>query len=244
MKIIPVLDLLDGIVVRGVAGRRNEYRAVESRLSANADVRTVAHAFREKLGLREFYVADLDAIVENRPNLATYRGLADDGFQLLVDAGIASLDRAREVLQFGATDIIAGLETSRGPNQLAALCDEFGAQHVIFSLDLRAGKPMGDLAPWATNNPFEIATQAIEAGVERMIVLDLAQVGVGEGLSTIELCRRLLNANSRLEVITGGGVRSPDDLVRLSQAGVHGALVASALHNGSITRSDLERLEK
>ena len=63
MKILPVLDLLDGIVVRGVAGKRNAYRPVESQLVDNPDPIFVAEAFRNHFGLTEFYLADLDAIL-------------------------------------------------------------------------------------------------------------------------------------------------------------------------------------
>ena len=35
MDILPVLDTLDGQVVRGVAGRRTQYRRIESKLTTS-----------------------------------------------------------------------------------------------------------------------------------------------------------------------------------------------------------------
>ena len=88
MRILPVLDLKGGQVVRGVAGRRKEYRPIVSRIVSSAEPLAVARAFREQFGLRELYVADLDAIAGGPPDQATLVDLLDDGFQLWVDAGV------------------------------------------------------------------------------------------------------------------------------------------------------------
>ena len=40
--VIPVIDLKDGVVVRGVAGRRDEYRPIESRFASDPRPATVA----------------------------------------------------------------------------------------------------------------------------------------------------------------------------------------------------------
>ena len=63
-RIIPVIDLKGGQVVRGVAGRRGEYRAVQSRMVQDARPKTVARAFATQFGFRQGYVADLDASME------------------------------------------------------------------------------------------------------------------------------------------------------------------------------------
>ena len=242
MKILPVIDLLDGIVVRGVAGRRDEYRPVVSRLAENADAQTVARAFRDRLGLNELYVADLDAILYERPNLSIYGSLADDGFDIMVDAGLRDVERASQTIEAGATAVIAALETSPGWTLLRELCVAIGPERLIFSLDMREGEPLGRLSSPVTSNPWDIARQAIDAGVARMIVLDLAGVGVDAGVPTLPLCRRLRRSFPQLRLITGGGVRSVDDLRELQTLGIEGVLLASALHNGTIGRKELEQL--
>ena len=62
MQIVPVLDLVNGQVVRGIAGRRQEYRPIASALCPNAQPTTLAKSLVGELALREAYVADLDAI--------------------------------------------------------------------------------------------------------------------------------------------------------------------------------------
>jgi len=240
MQVLPVLDLLHGIVVRGVGGRRDEYRPVESRLVVRPDALSVARAFRDQLGLTRIYIADLDAILHRQPNLDVYRSLSQEGFELLVDAGLRNVESAEPIVGAGATQLIAGLETWPGPDELACLCDAVGSERVIFSLDLKNGHALGDLNKWKTTDPCEIGCRAVQAGVAEVIVLDLAQVGTGSGITTVDLCRRLMARFGDLRVITGGGVREVSDLFRLQEAGIAAVLVASSLHDGMIGRADLE----
>src|SRR5260370_21980952 len=95
MRILPVIDLMAGRVVRGIAGRRQEYRPVASRLTASCHPVDVARAFRDHFGLAELYVADLDAIAGAPPALATYATLHSLGVRLWVDAGVRDTERAQ-----------------------------------------------------------------------------------------------------------------------------------------------------
>lgn len=242
MQIIPVLDLLEGVVVRGVGGRRETYRPIVSRLVDRSDALSVARAFRDQLGLSRLYVADLDAILHDRPNYNVYRSLADAGFEIQLDAGLRNVEAAKSILAAGAGQVVAGLETWPAPEDLSALCASGGAERVIFSLDMKNGLPLGDLVRWQSTDPLAIARRAVEAGIGQMIVLDLAQVGMGAGVSTSELCRQVLAEFPQLRLITGGGIRDAADLDRLAKLGIAGVLVASALHDGRITRTDVDRL--
>ena len=242
MRVIPVLDLMRGEVVRGVGGRRDEYRAVRSRLVDSARPLEVARAFRSALGLTQLYVADLDALRGDAPQIEHIAALAADGFELLVDAGPRDSERGQALLEAGAVRVVAALETSGGPDQLARVVQELGPERVTFSLDLKGGRPLGDTAAWGTQEPLEFAIRAVECGVKSLIVLDLAGVGEGRGVPTIPLCRRLRNECGVVEIITGGGVRNAGDLAELADAGVHGVLVASALHDGGLSADDVRRV--
>ena len=63
MKVIPVMDLLNGKVVQGIGGLRNKYQPISDSVITNSpEPHNVALSFSEKLGLNWFYVADLDRI--------------------------------------------------------------------------------------------------------------------------------------------------------------------------------------
>jgi phosphoribosylformimino-5-aminoimidazole carboxamide ribotide isomerase len=228
-------------VVHGHAGRREEYRPIRSALVSSAEPVAIARAFRERLGLTELYVADLDAIAGGAPALVTIAELAALGFRVWVDPGLRDGSEAEACLRAGASLVVAGLETLAGPAVLADLCRKVPGR-IAFSLDLKEGRPLGDVAAWPTADAAGIAGHAIRQGVQHLISLDLARVGTGTGTGTEGLCRALASAHSEVELVAGGGVRGPDDLRRLGACGVHAVLVASALHDGRLRREDLASL--
>jgi phosphoribosylformimino-5-aminoimidazole carboxamide ribotide isomerase len=241
LRVVAVLDVMAGMVVRGVGGRRHEYRPVVSTLASSCEPVAVARAFREHLGLSELYLADLDAIGGKPPAVALYQALRRDGFALWVDAGVRDVAMARSLAGAGVESVVIGLETLRGPNELAAACHELG-ERVVFSLDLRGGVPLGDTSAWPERDAAGIVARAVAVGVRRLLVLDLARVGEGAGTGTEELCTTFSARYPALELAAGGGVRGLPDLLRLQACGVGAALVASALHDGTLRREHLDGL--
>jgi len=237
VKIVPVLDVQGGQVVRGIAGRRQEYRPIVSRLCESCDPLTVARAFRDSFGLVELYLADLDAIMGRPPSVDLYTALRGVGFRLWVDAGMRRAEDGQLLAAAEVERLVVGLETVAGPAALAALCQAHG-QRIIFSLDLKGGQPLVVANAWETSDPFTIAGQAIALGVTSILVLDLQRVGTATGTGTEDLCRRLSAAHPHVELVAGGGIRGIADLHRLQDCGVQAALVASALHDGIIRRGD------
>jgi HisA/HisF family protein len=242
VRILGVLDLKHGQVVRAVGGRRGEYRWLPGVLTTASDPREVARAFRERLGLTELYVADLDAIAGAAISLDVLRVLQKDGFHLTVDAGLCTSDDAGPLLALGVDGVVAGLESLAGPDALAEMVRHIGTTRLVFSLDLNGGIPLGRTGAWPTADPFAIANIAVALGVRRLLVLDLAQVGTASGPATTDLCRQLRETCGTLEIMTGGGVRSAGDIERLRGAGADCVLVATALHDGSITAEEIGRL--
>jgi phosphoribosylformimino-5-aminoimidazole carboxamide ribotide isomerase len=241
MQILPVLDILNGVVVRGVGGRRREYRPIVSRLTLSCDPREVASAFHTHFGFRWLYLADLDAIAGAEPALALYEELRREGFTLWVDGGVREANRARQIAGAGVEGVVIGLETMTGPEELAHACGDLG-ERVVFSLDLNGGEPLGNLSAWSRRDARGIAAEAVAAGVQRLLVLDLLRVGEGSGLGTEELCRTLAAEHPSVALAAGGGVRGVSDLKRLQSCGVGTALVASALHDGTLRRQDLDEV--
>lgn len=252
MRVIPVIDLMGGQVVRGLAGQRDLYRPIRSQIAADAQPASIARAFVEHFGLDAAYVADLDAITsafDERPLfLAAYQRIAEAGLRLWLDAGIGSPAAARQVhaqLQSIALDVhyVIGLETLAPQRELTEMALELGRESTIFSLDLKQGMPLTQVPRWLAADPVEIVAGVLAAGISRVIVLDLADVGMQGGTGTLALCRRIRQEfGAAVELIAGGGVRHLDDLEALADAGCDAALVASALHDGRLTGTDLQSI--
>jgi phosphoribosylformimino-5-aminoimidazole carboxamide ribotide isomerase len=238
MAVLAVLDLMHGQVVRGVAGRRHEYRPIVSKLTTSADPCDVARALRDHFGLADLYVADLDAIGGAQPAVGVFTALNRLGFTLAVDAGLRTARDAGPLLAAGVTTIVAGLETLAEQHVLHELVEQVGAEQLVFSLDLKDGQPMAVSPSWK-GSAWDIAGQAVGMGVRRLLILDLTRVGTSSGTGTEELCSRLAATFPHVALLAGGGIRDRDDLDRLSRLGVKGVLVASALHDGRLTRADV-----
>jgi HisA/HisF family protein len=237
MKIVPVLDVMHGRVVHGVGGRRADYAPIRSRWTDSAAPVTMAEALRQRFGFTDFYLADLDAIGGAAPAFPLYEDLQKVGCRLWVDAGVVDAERTFALAKCGVARIIAGLETLAGPHVLAEIIRSLG-ERTIFSLDLRGGAPLRASKDWSSD-AWEILEQAIAVGVRSVLLLDLTRVGMRQGTGTEELIARLSAAYPRIEIIAGGGVRHVADLRRLEGLGVNAALLATALHDGSIKPADL-----
>ncbi len=237
MRILPVIDLLDGQVVRAVAGERERYRPVRSRLADDADPVAVTAALLELAPFAAVYVADLDAITRDgsRRNLEPLRRLGAvlgrrGVRELWLDAGRGawSGELAAQLAPQGVA-----LVPVIGSESLAE-----GEQHTvppqcILSLDYRGGRFLG---------PPGLECDA-RRWPRRVLAMELAGVGMRRG-PPLELLAALRSraceaGRKDIELHAGGGVRDAADLRRLDAEGVAGALVATALHDGRIDAAAL-----
>ena len=142
MEIVGVLDLRCGKAVHAVAGRRERYMPVASAAGVRVDGDPVALArvYVDRLGIRELYVADLDAILDGQVQAAVTREISRCGASLWADAAITSADAARGLLASGVYRVIVGLETLPSWAALEAIAGAVGSERVAFSLDLRDGQ--------------------------------------------------------------------------------------------------------
>ncbi len=244
MRMIPVMDLLAGVVVHAVKGERERYQPVKSVLVDTAEPAAVARAFREKLGLHELYVADLDAIRGQGHHRAMVTRLAvQEKMRLLVDAGTADVESARQILAAGASKVIIGAETLATWEDMLAIRSALPADRLVFSLDMHAGRLLSRCSRLAALSPLEALESLHLAGWREVILLDLARVGTGAGADRAliaEAHRRF----PELALLAGGGLRDLDELEDLKAVGVAGALLATALHRGAIGPEQIAALSR
>jgi len=242
MRVIPVLDLKQGVAVHAVRGERQSYVPVRSVLAPTADPVALASAFLAKLACRECYVADLDAIAARGDHGPTIRAIAATGLSVWLDAGVATAADTRRAVEHGAARVIVGTETLRRVEDLRAIATApASAGRSVLSLDLRDGCLLGGAPDIEQLDPVELAELAWSAGVRTVIVLDLARVGSGGGVQ-VATALRLRAALPGAEIVVGGGVRDAGDLRDLARQGFDAALVATALHRGIITATTLTGL--
>ena len=231
MRLIGVIDIRGDVAVHARGGVRERYEAT-------GDPLDLARTYLDDCGVAELSIADLDAI-ENparalrQPHVQTICKRAT----VWLDAGVSSVVRAREAIALGAARAVVGLETLSSFDVLTAICEAVGGDRVAFSLDMRHGSPLGI---GQNEDPAVLASRAVHCGASAIIVLDLARVGMRAGLD-VDLLGHVRHAVRGVELIAGGGVRGQEDLQRLADIGLDGALVATALLDGTLTRSRFVR---
>lgn len=228
MHIIPVIDLLDGQVVRAVRGERQQYRPIESALCGSADPQVAARRLCEHCATDTLYVADLNALQGKVPQFELLQVLLLDqpGLQLWLDAGFGgAADAAQGLARLGPAAArvtpVYGSESLRSRDELAPCFAP--PSRALLSLDHRQGAPLDPAGVW----------DAPALWPRRVIVMTLSRVGSdgGPDLDTLALVRARA-PGARL--IGAGGVRHAADLAAAEAAGAQAWLVASALHDGRL----------
>ena len=219
-------------------GHRAQYEPVGEAAGVviDGDPIALARAYVDVLGVRELYVADLDAIEQGPKAMqsAHIAGIAAPGVPLWVDAGTSTVADAKRVRQTGASIVVVGLETLQRLDALREICADIGGDRVALSLDVRNGMPI--VPPnvgHATATAVEIAATSTATGVRTMVLLDIARVGTGAGIDA-ELVAEIRTAAPEVALFAGGGVRDASDLATLARVGCDGALIATALLTGAV----------
>lgn len=227
MEIIPVIDLMRGSVVHAKRGQRERYAPLRSRLCASSHPLDVVRALLELHPFRTLYVADLDAILGRGRQQALLDELQRKfaHMELWVDAAVRDLQQFRSLAATGLVPVV-GSETLPSVHLLEALGER--ADAFVLSLDFRAGRFLGP--PETLARPW--------LWPRRVLAMNLDRVGSQAG-PDLALVRQLAALAPGALVYCAGGVRGAQDLAVLRAEGVS-ALVATALHDGSLTREDLQ----
>lgn len=231
-NVIPVIDLLQGQVVRARHGERHAYRPIVSSLCSDADPLGVAQALFALYPFTTLYLADLDAIQRNgMDHLETAAALCSrfPQAEIWVDAGLNTYAACRPWLDLGARCVI-GSESQSDFVTALQLIDQLGRSHAVLSLDFAA-------APRGPTALFETAEQ----WPERVIAMTLARVGSYGGPDFRQL-EEIKSRSADARLYAAGGIRDAADLGCLRAKGMAGALVASALHDRRLDRSQLAAL--
>jgi phosphoribosylformimino-5-aminoimidazole carboxamide ribotide isomerase len=233
-SIIPVLDLKAGHVVHARAGDRANYQPIRSSLTRSSEPAAVVDALLAAAPFRRFYVADLDAIAGTGEHRRLVAALAQRhrGVEFWIDCAVRTVTDALSLIAAGLTPI-CGSETLADVAELEEILWRIGAGGFVLSLDYRGDAFLGP------------AALAESAGLwpHRVIAMTLGRVGMGLGPDFARLAQLRGLAATR-QVFAAGGVRGPEDLDELARMGVAGALVASSLHDGRLSRQILQSYEK
>lgn len=225
--LIPSIDLQGGRIVQLVQG---EKLAVET-----TDIATWIRRFT---GYPKVQLIDLDAAKGEGANDELLRTICAR-LPCRVGGGIRSLDRARQLLNAGATSVILGsaLFTEQGPDlQFASsLADALGPERLIAAVDSRGGRVV--IHGWRT----QLAITPVDAvrqlgpyfGEFLFTVVDREGLMGGTDIEAIADVR----AATTRRVTAAGGITTRQEIDRLDAMRVD-AVVGMAIYTGRLKIED------
>ena len=229
MRIIPVIDLKDGLVVHAKQGNRDRYAPLISNLCPSADALELIQAFKQKFNFGTVYIADLNAITRqgNHNELVREILLSFPDIEFWLDCGFPLPDfgplPANNYVQVVGSESLT--ETNLG--ELTGLNRNF-----ILSLDFSSAGPMGAGSLFTSTVHWPNA----------VIAMTLAKVGSNAG-PDIELLKAYRQNYPEFIFAAAGGIRNRHDLEQLRRIGIEHCLIASALHNGKLNALDIAALQ-
>ncbi len=182
MQIIPVLDLMGGVVVQGVQGERARYQPMKSVLTNSCAPLDVAQALRDETNCSAMYLADLDAIEGRGGHRSTIKDLsAEIPASLWVDAGVASVAALAAWIDAGVDRVVVGSETLDSMASLDAIRAVYPAEHLVFSLDMKKGQILSRCPELRALSPLSLLGRLEDSDWTHVILLTLDRVGTGGG---------------------------------------------------------------
>jgi phosphoribosylformimino-5-aminoimidazole carboxamide ribotide isomerase len=236
IEIIPAIDIIDGKCVRltqGDFGKKTKYHdnPVE-----------VAKAF-EDAGIRRLHLVDLDGA--RQKHIVNQKVLEDitRETRLHVDfgGGLQSDQDLDIAFASGAKQITGGSIAVKDPELFKTWISKYGKESVILGADCKDG--MIAVSGWQELTKISVY-QLIEdykvQGIKYVICTDVSKDGLLAGPS-FQLYKEIRNKFPHIKLIASGGVTTMDDILKLQEIGVFGAIIGKAYYEGKIKLSDLKR---
>lgn len=229
MIVIPAIDIRGGKCVRLLRGDFAQ-ETVYSDDPVEAAIRW------QYAGAPMLHVVDLDGAREGRPvNRDLVAAICRSvNIPVQVGGGMRSLDDIRSVLGAGASRVVLGTLALEDPELLARALGQWGPG-IAVSLDARDG--LLTTRGWLGSSDVQATSAAADLagrGVKCLIYTDISTDGTLTGPNLAGVRSVLDAAGPGVEVIASGGVGSVDDLLRLREVGVAGAIVGKALYTGDV----------
>jgi phosphoribosylformimino-5-aminoimidazole carboxamide ribotide isomerase len=245
--LIGVIDIRHGLAVHAIAGQRAQYQPARADGVPEGDALQLAARYL-RLGVKSLYIADLDAICEGLPNARLLAELASGCEHCIIDAGSA----VQELSYFFASQphvrFVLPTESFGSLEQWTKVCMAIDSEKVVLGLDLNGNQVRlrhssvsdidsphasigneSDSDLWQNISPW--IDRARELHLPALLVLDLTYVGASKGPGCLQACRLIQSHKKDLPIISGGGVRTREDVTRMRLAGCDHVLVGTSLHH-------------
>jgi 1-(5-phosphoribosyl)-5-[(5-phosphoribosylamino)methylideneamino] imidazole-4-carboxamide isomerase/N-(5'phosphoribosyl)anthranilate isomerase len=231
LELLPAVDVCEGRavqLVQGVAGSERQFGdPVEAALRW------------QSAGARWIHLVDLDAAFGRGSNaglLAEVVGAVDVDVEM--SGGIRDDDSLTAALATGCRRVNIGTAALEDPQWCARVISEHG-ERVAIGLDVRGHTLAARGWTRSGGDLFEVLARLDAQGCARYVVTDVNKDGMLQG-PNVQLLREVCGRTDA-PVVASGGISTLDDLrvlARLTDVGVEGAIIGTALSPGAFRLED------
>ena len=173
----------------------------------------------------EICVLDIGATMEgSEPQLRYLMELAGECFvPLAYGGGITKMQQVQKLIKIGVEKCVFNSAYHDNPNLIRNAVNEYGAQSVVISIDVKKTLTEGDEvytrcgSMRTGRSPIEVALDAEDLGAGEVLLNSIDRDGTMSGYD-LALTKEICSAVS-IPVTISGGAGSVDDLSRAAQAG-------------------------
>ncbi|AHA30565.1 1-(5-phosphoribosyl)-5-[(5-phosphoribosylamino)methylideneamino]imidazole-4-carboxamide isomerase [Exiguobacterium sp. A1_3_1] len=233
MQLYPAIDLMSGQAVRLKQGDFDQQTFF-------GDALTIAKRFKED-GATAIHLIDLDGAKAGEPlHLSLIADIKKEtGLFVEAGGGVRNIETVEAYVGAGIDRILVGtvaLEDEALLEQMIALAGD----KLAVALDAKEGivqtRGWLEASGWTLE---EAMTHLIGKGIKTFLYTDISRDGMmmGPDVDGLDRLKR-----EGVELIASGGVTTIDDVARLKEIGMDGAVVGRALLDGSLALKEVLRV--
>ena len=230
MIIFPAIDLYDKKAVRLFKGDYNEMTVYSD------NPLSVARDFEEK-GARWVHLVDLEGAKEGTtPNIGVVESIANNtALKCEIGGGIRNMETVEKYFAAGVERVILGTAAVTDEEFLISTVEKYGDK-IAVGVDIKDG--MVAIKGWIEKSEydaFDFCAKMQKIGVKTIICTDISKDGAMKGAN--HALYRSLSEKFDMQIVASGGVSSMDDVEKLSELDIYGAIIGKAYYTGAIDLS-------
>lgn len=187
-----------------------------------------------KKGAKFLHVVDLDgAKTGDSMNQSVIKSIAElVNIPVQVGGGIRSIEVIEKYITAGVNRVIIGTAAINHKEFLNEAVSTYG-DRIAVSIDARNGFVATDGWTKASNIKATNLVKELESiGVKTIVYTDILKDGMLKGPNFEEL--QTINEITTMDVIASGGVSTKEDIQRLGDLNMYGAIIGKALYDGTL----------
>ena len=230
MLIFPAIDLYGGKAVRLYKGDYEQMTVYSN------DPVSVARDF-EKKGAKWVHLVDLEGAKNGTtPNIDVVSAIArETSLNCEIGGGIRNMETVEKYLAAGVCRVILGTAAVTDNSFLCAAVEKYG-ERIAVGVDIKDGKVA--IKGWLEKSEydaFDFCEKMQKIGIKTIICTDISKDGAMRGAN--HALYRELSDRFKMQIVASGGVSSMDDVKKLADLNIYGAIIGKAYYTGAI---DLE----